>query len=81
MNPRVTTNDMGQMVRLAIAGAGLTFGMEETFAPYLKGGELVPVLEAFSAPFPGFHLFYPRRHPQPPKVRALSDYLRARARR
>lgn len=77
VNPRVTTNDMGQMIRLAIAGAGFTFGMEESFAPHLDRGDLVAVLEDFSAPFPGFHLFYPRRTPQPPKVRALSDYLRA----
>lgn len=81
VDPRVTTNDMGQMVRLALAGAGYTFGMEETFAPHLERGDLVSVLDDFSAPFAGFHLFYPRRMPQPPKVRALSDYLRGRARR
>lgn len=81
VNPRVTTNDMGQMVRLALGGAGFTFGMEETFAPYLDRGDLAAVLTDFSAPFPGFHLFYPRRTPQPPKVRALADFLRASRRR
>jgi DNA-binding transcriptional LysR family regulator len=78
--PHVTTNDMGLMVRLACAGAGLTFGMEETFRPYLARGELVPVLEAFSPPFPGFYLYYPRRRHQPLKLRALVGYVRAQRR-
>ncbi len=65
------------MVRLACAGAGLTFGMEETFRPYLAWGELVALLEPFLPPFPGFYLYYPKRRDQPPKLRALVDYLRA----
>ena len=76
--PRVTTNDMRVMIRLACAGAGLTFGMEETFRPYLGQGELVAMLEPFLPPFPGFYLYYPGRRPQPPKLRALVDYLRSR---
>ena len=80
VNPRVTTNDMGQMIRLACAGAGLTFGMEETFRPYLDRGELVSMLEAYCPPFPGFFLYYPRRRHPPPKMRALVDYLRRRNR-
>lgn len=79
--PHVTTNDMGLMVRLACAGAGLTFGMEETFRPYLARGELVAVLAAYSAPFPGFYLYYPRRRHQPLKLRALVEYVRAQRRR
>lgn len=76
VEPRVTTNDMATMIRLACAGAGITFGMEETFRPYLARGELVPLLEAFCPPFPGFHLYYPRRQHQASKLRALVDYLR-----
>lgn len=76
VDPRVTTNDMNVMVRLACAGAGLTFGMEETFRPYLNRGELVPVLEAFSPPFPGFFLFFPKREHQPLRLRALIDQFR-----
>jgi DNA-binding transcriptional LysR family regulator len=81
VDPQVTTNDMGLMVRLACAGAGLTFGMEETFRPYVTRGALVPVLEAYSAPFPGFYLYYPRRRHQPLKLRALVDHVRAQRRR
>ncbi len=80
VNPRVTANDMGIMIRLACAGAGLTFGMEETFRPYIARGELVPMLEEFCPPFPGFFLYYPNRRNMPLKLRALVEYLRQRRR-
>jgi DNA-binding transcriptional LysR family regulator len=80
VNPRVTTNDMKVMIRLACAGAGLTFGMEETFRPYIARAELVPLLEDFCPPFPGFYLYYPTRRNMPPKLRVLIDYLRQRRR-
>jgi DNA-binding transcriptional LysR family regulator len=81
VRPRVTTNDMDMMLRLALAGAGLTFGMEETFRPYLARGDLRPALEAFCPPFPGFYLYYPGRRNLPAKLRALVDHLKARRRR
>lgn len=79
VKPRVTTNDMNVMIRLACANAGLTFGMEETFRPYLQRGELMTVLDAFLSPFPGFFLFFPKRQHQPAKLRALIDHFRADA--
>lgn len=80
VNPRVTTNDMRVMIQLACAGAGLTFGMEETFRPYIARAELVPLLEEFCPPFPGFYLYYPNRRNLPLKLRVLVDYLRRRRR-
>ncbi|MBO1908411.1 LysR family transcriptional regulator [Microvirga sp. 3-52] len=80
VNPRVTTNDMRVMIRLACSGAGLTFGMEETFRPYIARTELVPLLEEFCPPFPGFYLYYPSRRNVPLKLRVLVDYLRQRRR-
>ncbi len=80
VNPRVTTNDMRVMIRLACAGAGLTFGMEETFRPYIARAELIPLLEEFCPPFPGFYLYYPTRRNVPLKLRVLIDYLRQRRR-
>ncbi|SCB57841.1 DNA-binding transcriptional regulator, LysR family [Rhizobium aethiopicum] len=81
VDPVVTTNDMGMMIRMACAGAGITFGMVETFEPYIERGELVPLLEKFCPPFPGFYLYYPRRQRQPVKLRALVDYVRQSDRR
>lgn len=76
VQPQITTNDMLLMVRTALAGGGLTIGIEDTFAPHLARGELVSVLDAFLPPFAGFFLYFPdRRHP-PPKLRALIEHVR-----
>ncbi|MET0411391.1 MAG: LysR family transcriptional regulator [Polyangiaceae bacterium] len=79
--PRMTTNDMNVMIRMALASSCLSFGMEETFRPYLARGELVPVLERFSAPFAGFYLYYPKRGHAPRKLQALIEHLRAHRKR
>ena len=77
VDPVMTTNDMGLMIRMACAGAGITFGMVETFRPYVARGELVPLLEDYGPPFAGFHPYYPKRHRQPLKLRALVEHIRS----
>jgi DNA-binding transcriptional LysR family regulator len=74
--PEITTNDMALMIKLALAGAGITCGMEESFRPFLDRGQLVPVLEAFCVPFAGFYLYYPNRRNMAPKLRAFIENLR-----
>lgn len=74
--PEITTNDMALMTKLAVAGAGITFGMEESFRPWIERGELVPVLEDYCPRFAGFYLYYPSRRNVAPKLRALIDHLR-----
>jgi len=76
VEPEITTNDMALMTRLAVAGAGITFGMEESFLPAIQRGELVPLLEEFCPRFSGFYLYYPSRRNAAPKLRALIDHLR-----
>jgi DNA-binding transcriptional LysR family regulator len=77
VDPEVTTNDMGLMVGMALAGAGLTVGMAETFAPWLNDGRLCAVLDSFCPPLPGFFLFYPNRRHLAPKLRAMVDHVKA----
>ncbi|HEU4987960.1 MAG TPA: LysR substrate-binding domain-containing protein, partial [Rhizobiaceae bacterium] len=76
VEPQVTTNDLRLMIRTALAGGGITFGPEETFRAYVEQGELVPLLEAFLPPFPGFFLYFPQRRNQSPKMRALIAHVR-----
>jgi DNA-binding transcriptional LysR family regulator len=76
VNAHVTTNDMWLMIRMACAGGGITFGMEETFRPYIQRGELVTLLDEFLPPFPGFFLYYPGRRNLAPKLRALVDHVK-----
>ncbi|WP_375460975.1 LysR family transcriptional regulator [uncultured Enterovirga sp.] len=81
VEPEVTTNDMALMIRMALSGAGITFGLEETFRPYLDRGDLVSVLESYCRCFPGFFLYYPSRQNMAPKLRALLDHVRQDRRR
>jgi DNA-binding transcriptional LysR family regulator len=73
--PEITTNDMALMIKLAVAGAGITFGMEESFRPWIERGDLVPILEDYCPRFAGFYLYYPSRRNVAPKLRALVDHL------
>ena len=73
----ITTTDMALMIKLAVAGAGISFGMEDSFRPAIARGELVPVLENFCPHFPGFYLYYPSRRNMAPKLRALVEHLRS----
>lgn len=73
---RVLTTDPVVLVRLARAGVGLTMLYEGQARDDVTRGDLVPVLEEFSSPFPGFYLYYPQRRHTSPALRALIDSLR-----
>ncbi|MDE3877063.1 MULTISPECIES: LysR family transcriptional regulator [Sinorhizobium] len=76
VEPQITTNDLRFMLRSALCGAGITFATEETFRPFVETGELVPLLQDFLPPFPGFFLYFPQRRNMTPKMRALIDHIR-----
>lgn len=75
VEPQITTNDLRLMLRSALNGAGITFATEETFQPYIATGELVPLLQDFLPPFPGFFLYFPQKRNMAPKLRALVDHV------
>ncbi len=76
VEPQITTNDLHLMLRTALAGGGITFALEETFRPFVERGELVPLLDDFLPPFPGFFLYFPQRRNLAPKMRALIEHVR-----
>lgn len=76
VEPQITTNDLRLMLRMALSDGGVTFAPEETFRPYVRTGELVPLLGDFLPPFPGFFLYFPQRRNMAPKLRALIDHVR-----
>jgi len=70
-------NDMRLLADAALHGVGLTIVMEDMVAPFIADGRLVRVLEDWSPPISGYHLYYPnRRHPSP-AFAALLKELRA----
>lgn len=63
---QVAFNGVPQIVKAALDGFGLTYVHEDVVREYLKNGRLVQVLDDWTPPFPGYHLYYPsRRHPSP----------------
>ncbi|PJR11985.1 LysR family transcriptional regulator [Sinorhizobium meliloti] len=76
VEPQITTNDLRFMLRSALCGAGITFATEETFRPFVETGDLVPLLQDFLPPFPGFFLYFPQRRNMAPKMRALIEHIR-----
>ncbi|MEL6475306.1 MAG: LysR family transcriptional regulator [Pseudomonadota bacterium] len=77
---QITTSDLRFMLRAALVGAGITFATEETFRPYIETGQLVPLLQDYLPPFPGFFLYFPQRRNMAPKLRALIDHVKMNAR-
>ena len=63
----------------ALAGVGLAFVVEQMVAPLVSEGRLVPLLQRWSAPFPGFFLCYPGQRQMAPALRAFIDQVRITA--
>ncbi len=72
-------NDKALSLRAALLGVGIAFLVEDTARPYVRSGRLVPLLEAWSAPFPGLFLCYPQQRQMAPALRAFIDTLRDHA--
>ncbi|WP_438043803.1 LysR substrate-binding domain-containing protein [Sorangium sp. So ce128] len=69
----VVTDDIGLMVALACAGAGLAYVPDQAIERDLSEGRLERVLEAFITKGPGFCLYFPARTQEQPKLRALIE--------
>lgn len=76
VEPQLTTRALRLMLRLMLAGAGITFAPEDCPRAHVDNGSLVPLLEAFLPQFPGFFLYFPQRRNRMPKLRTLIDHVR-----
>lgn len=71
-------NDMDLMVRGARSGLGLAIVMADQVVEDLAEGRLIQVLQDWSPPFPGYHLYYPSRRQPTPAFTLLVEALRYR---
>jgi DNA-binding transcriptional LysR family regulator len=69
-------NDKEMALRAALDGIGIAFLSDWRIAEAISQGLLVPMLEEWSAPFPGHHLCYPRQRQMAPALRAFIDHVR-----
>lgn len=72
-------NNVNMIVHAAEAGFGLGFVMEDYVSKQLARGSLVRVLEDWSPPFSGYHLYYPSRRQPSAAFALLVEALRYRA--
>lgn len=71
-------NGIFQVLDAAVAGFGLAYVPEDLALPHVNEGRLKRVLEDWSPPFPGYHLYYPSRRQSTPAFALLVDALRHR---
>lgn len=64
-------------INAAVNGMGIAFAVEQTVAAFIADGRLMPLLETWSAPFPGFFLCYPQQRHMAPALRTFVDGLRS----
>jgi DNA-binding transcriptional LysR family regulator len=76
VDPQITTNDLRLMLRVAVAGGGITFAPRDCMQEQIDSGALVPLLMDYLPPFAGFYLYFPQRKHMAPKLRALVDHVR-----
>jgi DNA-binding transcriptional LysR family regulator len=68
---------MHLLIDAALHGAGLAIVMEDMVASFIADGRLVRVLDDWSPPFSGYHLYYPSRRDPSPAFATLLEELRA----
>ena len=73
------TNHKDFGLQAAVDGLGIAFATPHMIGPHVAAGRLVPLLEAWSAPFPGYYLCYPAQRQMGPTLRAFIDTLRSQA--
>ena len=73
---KIIVDEGRAMLAMAIAGAGLMYGMEHTFAPYIARGELLLVLEDWATMGPAYHVYYSSRRQVPTGLRLMIELIR-----
>jgi DNA-binding transcriptional LysR family regulator len=76
---QLTSNNARLIRRAALAGFGLAFLPEDQVGADLAQGRLMRVLDDWTPPFPGYHLYYPSRRQHSPAFALLLEALRHRA--
>lgn len=76
VNGPIILNDRQLILPLALEGAGIALLSEDDTRQSLSDGQLINLLEPWCAPYPGWHLCYPRQRHVSPATRAFIDMVR-----
>lgn len=72
---QVTFNTIYPIVDAAVAGYGLGYVPEDLVSEHVAQGRLIPVLEDWSPPFPGYFFYYPHRRQASLAFRVIVEAL------
>lgn len=73
---QLTFNTSYAMVDAALNGYGIAYLPEDLAAAHIADGSLVLLLDDWSAPFPGYYIYYPSRRQSLPAFKVVVDALR-----
>lgn len=73
----IIANSKEFVLQAALDGLGIAFATDLLIGAHISTGRLVPLLEPWSAPFPGYYLCYPAQRQMAPALRAFIDAVRA----
>ncbi|NEU14379.1 LysR family transcriptional regulator [Methylobacterium sp. BTF04] len=76
---QLTFNSVGMILCAVLDGFGIAYLPQDQLQAHLDDGSLVRVLEGWSPPFSGYHLYYPSRRRPSPAFALLIDALRYEA--
>ncbi|TIQ32496.1 MAG: LysR family transcriptional regulator [Mesorhizobium sp.] len=76
---QLTFNSTLPMIDAALSGYGIAYVPENLVGHYVAEGRLTLVLDDWSLPFPGYHLYYPSRRQLSPALTVIVDALRHRS--
>lgn len=71
-------NNLSLRLNATLEGLGIAYMPEDVVQPCLDDGRLTRVLQDWCAPFPGYHLYYPRKRQASPAFTVLVNALRYR---
>ncbi|MEG3162385.1 LysR family transcriptional regulator [Sphingomonas sp. LB2R24] len=73
---KILVNGGRAMLAMALAGTGLMYGMEPTFAPHVARGELRLVLEDWATMGAAYHVYYSSRRQVPTGLKVMIELIR-----
>lgn len=74
VNGPLIVSERNLALSAALRGVGIAFIAEELARPFIEQGQLVPMLEDWCAPYPGWHLYYHRQTQTPTTVKAFVSF-------
>ncbi|MDG4901050.1 MULTISPECIES: LysR family transcriptional regulator [unclassified Mesorhizobium] len=76
---QLTFNSTLPMIDAALSGYGIAYVPENLVSRHIAEGRLTLVLDDWSLPFPGYHLYYPSRRQLSPAMAVVVEALRHRS--